>query len=318
MGEAVKSVKKYPASAGTLVRQGTRRPVITDIPQKRPVITDIPSTYAPPTVPSSTYLPSVIPSTTTEQYLPPVISTTTESPLGYKPADTPFVQTSYLPAVQSTTISPIPSPYDVEISPNAAPSSTPLYPSSTPGYVEITQNAIASTTEGVPTETPQYISPIANNSVTETYYPSTLSPASVQYIPPSDSPIYNIQNQNSIDFNPYVSHQDNSYVFQNGPTYPIAKNGHTYNGRLGNGYDPQYPEYDGVSVTNDGFRYYIPRAYHEEQTSGDRRDGSFGYIDPFGIRRVIYYNTAPGTGFQHRKNNRYVGFDATPYDPRPY
>ncbi|XP_050098436.1 uncharacterized protein LOC126579145 [Anopheles aquasalis] len=76
--------------------------------------------------------------------------------------------------------------------------------------------------------------------------------------------------------------------------------------------------YDGVAVTNDGFRYYLPRQYHEERNSAsDTRDGSFGYIDPFGIRRVIYYNTDPEQGFVHRKNNRFVGFDATPYDPRP-
>ncbi|XP_058831144.1 uncharacterized protein LOC131689839 isoform X2 [Topomyia yanbarensis] len=76
--------------------------------------------------------------------------------------------------------------------------------------------------------------------------------------------------------------------------------------------------YDGVSVTNDGFRYYLPRQYHEETNSGSSsREGSFGYIDPFGIRRVVYYNTGPGKGFVHRKNNRFVGFNATPYDPRP-
>lgn len=79
----------------------------------------------------------------------------------------------------------------------------------------------------------------------------------------------------------------------------------------------QFPLYDGISATHNGFRYYLPRHYHEQENlSGDRTAGSFGYIDPFGIRRVIYYNTAPGSGFVHRKNNRYVGFDATPYDPR--
>jgi len=80
----------------------------------------------------------------------------------------------------------------------------------------------------------------------------------------------------------------------------------------------QPPLYDGVSMTHNGFRYYLPRHYHEEETEepSQRRAGSFGYIDPFGIRRVIYYNTSPGSGFVHRKNNRYVGFDSTPYDPR--
>ncbi|KAK9502258.1 hypothetical protein O3M35_011060 [Rhynocoris fuscipes] len=79
----------------------------------------------------------------------------------------------------------------------------------------------------------------------------------------------------------------------------------------------QPAHYDGVALTHNGFRYYLPRHYHEEETlPGDQRAGSFGYIDPFGIRRVIYYNTSPNGGFVHRKNNRYVGFDATPYDPR--
>ncbi|KAL1139003.1 hypothetical protein AAG570_009064 [Ranatra chinensis] len=77
------------------------------------------------------------------------------------------------------------------------------------------------------------------------------------------------------------------------------------------------PEYDGVAFTHNGFRYYLPTHYHEEENSAsDTRAGSFGYVDPFGIRRVIYYNTSPQTGFVHRKNNRYVGFQSTPYDPR--
>ncbi|XP_025418915.1 uncharacterized protein LOC112689422 isoform X2 [Sipha flava] len=80
-------------------------------------------------------------------------------------------------------------------------------------------------------------------------------------------------------------------------------------------------QYDGVSFVRNGFKYYLPRHYHEEQTSsdgtGETRSGSYGYVDPFGIRRVVYYNTAPGTGFVHRKNNRYVGVNAEPYDPRP-
>jgi len=85
------------------------------------------------------------------------------------------------------------------------------------------------------------------------------------------------------------------------------------------GSEPEAQGYDGVSFVRNGFRYYLPRHYHEEQSDGrgDTRAGSYGYVDPFGIRRVVYYNTAPGTGFVHRKNNRYVGLDAEPYDPRP-
>jgi hypothetical protein len=79
----------------------------------------------------------------------------------------------------------------------------------------------------------------------------------------------------------------------------------------------QPSEYDGVSTTQNGFKYFLPRQYHEEQGTDSNRAGSYGYVDPFGIRRVVYYNTSPGQGFQVKKNNRYVGFNSTPYDPRP-
>jgi Insect cuticle protein len=79
----------------------------------------------------------------------------------------------------------------------------------------------------------------------------------------------------------------------------------------------KYAAYDGVGVTANGFRYFLPRHYQEETSNGDgSRDGSYGYIDPFGIRRVVYYN-AGQKGVIMRKNNRYVGFDSTPFDPRP-
>ncbi|KAJ8917023.1 hypothetical protein NQ315_012941 [Exocentrus adspersus] len=131
--------------------------------------------------------------------------------------------------------------------------------------------------------------------------------------------------ENSIDYNNYLNQIDSSYRIHNGPTYPLDNTGKFYFGKNSREeIPPQYsisnnPNYDSISVTNDGFRYYIPRAYHEEETyQGNKKSGSFGYIDPFGIRRVIYYNTAPGKGFQHRKNNRYVGFNASPYDPKGY
>lgn len=79
------------------------------------------------------------------------------------------------------------------------------------------------------------------------------------------------------------------------------------------------PPYDGTHTTANGFQYYLRRQYHEEEREPEGNNvGSFGYIDPFGIRRVIYYKTDPFTGgFLHKKNNRYVGFNATPYDPLP-
>ncbi|XP_022221799.1 mucin-1 [Drosophila obscura] len=74
--------------------------------------------------------------------------------------------------------------------------------------------------------------------------------------------------------------------------------------------------YDGVGVTRNGFRYVLPKQYHEEETSpaDGQRAGSFGYVDPFGIRRVVYYNASPGRGFVHRNNNQYVGTNGAPYD----
>ncbi|XP_033209091.1 uncharacterized protein LOC117167942 isoform X2 [Belonocnema kinseyi] len=78
----------------------------------------------------------------------------------------------------------------------------------------------------------------------------------------------------------------------------------------------EYPAYDGHHQTADGFQYYLKTHYHEEeQKPNDKSIGSFGYVDPFGIRRVVYYKSDPQNGFVHKKNNRYVGFNAKPYDP---
>ncbi|XP_052847440.1 uncharacterized protein LOC128259226 [Drosophila gunungcola] len=75
-------------------------------------------------------------------------------------------------------------------------------------------------------------------------------------------------------------------------------------------------EYDGVGTTRNGFRYVLPKQYHEEETNpaDGKRAGSFGYVDPFGIRRVVYYNASPGRGFVHRNNNQFVGANGAPYD----
>lgn len=92
-----------------------------------------------------------------------------------------------------------------------------------------------------------------------------------------------------------------------------------YRSPISRGDAADLPPYDGTYTTSNGFQYYLRRQYHEEERQPDGNNvGSFGYIDPFGIRRVIYYKTDPRTGgFLHRKNNRYVGFAATPYDPLP-
>lgn len=88
---------------------------------------------------------------------------------------------------------------------------------------------------------------------------------------------------------------------------------------FGNGIDDKkhFDRYN-ARVPN-GFGYYLPRHYHEEtyrEANANNRDGSFGYIDPFGIRRVVYYHASPDGGFKVRKNNRYVGFNAKPYDSK--
>ncbi|CAG7835941.1 unnamed protein product [Allacma fusca] len=56
-----------------------------------------------------------------------------------------------------------------------------------------------------------------------------------------------------------------------------------------------------------GFIYKIPHQYHKEETDRDgSRLGSFGYVDPFGIRRVIHYN-AGVTGFDAARDFKFVG-----------
>lgn len=88
---------------------------------------------------------------------------------------------------------------------------------------------------------------------------------------------------------------------------------------FGNGIDDKkrYDHYNARVPA--GFSYFLPRHYHEEtfgEANANNRDGSYGYIDPFGIRRVVYYHATPDGGFRVRKNNRYVGFNAKPYDSK--
>lgn len=216
--------------------------------------------------------------------------------------------TSYLPRpVPSPTFASSHSfPAEVSITP-----STPLYSTPSTPQVHVSPNAIDSSTthkfDFRPTVTPI----TAEEAITATPTPlaSTFD--------------YDSSNTNSIDDGYYASGSTNyrRLDMYNPNSYRhaddwVRKQKPSVN--IGNGYTPQFPAYDGVAFRRNGFRYYLPKQYHEEVT-GDVNDrtGSFGYVDPFGIRRVIYYNTSPGEGFKIRKNNRYVGHDATPYDPRP-
>lgn len=271
---AVKAAKYASPSSGTLVKQNA------------PSASPSPSySYSAPAKPQTTYLPS-------SNYLPQV-QVNPNSGTGYGSTHLPADVSTLVTSTESPTAATIP----VVNIPSVTPSPTYL-PSTTPADISNSRPS----TYLPPTNS--YISPAPSNLYLPAPPSSTVSPPiasnAVDYPEYSGAPQYEHYSK------PFA----NPYVFQNGPTYPIDKNGHTFNGhgnKIGNGYDPQYPEYDGVSVTNDGFRYFIPRAYHEEQSlPGNTKSGSFGYIDPFGIRRVIYYNASPESGFQHRKNNRYV------------
>lgn len=159
------------------------------------------------------------------------------------------------------------------------------------------------------------IAPFDNNSNEKGYSSTTLPPRGFRPNAFSTT-VRPFDVDNSIVSQPALFSRDrNNYQSSLRRNPPQS---YQYNNQIGNGYDKQFPLYDGVSTTSNGFRYYLPRQYHEEDNSNPNdRAGSYGYIDPFGIRRVVYYNASPRGGFQFRKNNRYVGFNATPYDPRP-
>ncbi|XP_076059805.1 uncharacterized protein LOC143036392 [Oratosquilla oratoria] len=55
-------------------------------------------------------------------------------------------------------------------------------------------------------------------------------------------------------------------------------------------------------------RYDLGQQFHEEQTLADgSRIGRHGYVDPFGILRVTYYNTDAEGQLHQRKESRWVG-----------
>lgn len=247
--------------------------------------------------PSSTYEPPYSDNRDRyEQIKPIAILSTTPSPI----SSNSISDGSYYPSsthdshqISSTTATPFSTTY-----PSISSSSTSSSISSTTYRPEY-----SSTTPDYGTRHTTNINPY-QPITDQPYESSTIRPI----IPVDD---------NNLRVQPLFSRQQHipskSYRSYDGGPSPLI-----YNNNLGSGYEPQFPKYDGISVNRNGFSYYLPKQYHEEDnTDPDRRQGGFGYIDPFGIRRVIYYNTSPEKGFEHRKNNRYVGLDATPYDPRP-
>ncbi|VVC98232.1 unnamed protein product [Leptidea sinapis] len=209
-----------------------------------------------------------------------------------------FSTTTKLPPTLSTTLAP-PYAYPREGTITATPSPYPDV-SSTP-IVEVSPNSVDTTRYNFrPT-----VSPITADEASSTASRSDFDLTNTNTIDnyfASDSSSYG-----RVDvYNPNSYRHANEWSRRQQPA-----------ARFGDGYTPQFSSYDGVAFRRNGFRYYLPKQYHEEQSDSDEKTGSFGYVDPFGIRRVIYYNSSPGRGFQVRKNNRYVGHDATPYDPRP-
>lgn len=299
-------VKNLPAQDGTLTKHETQ-PIInynkasTYGLYSTPVISN-----AIPTKPTHTtaLTPSLhlgydhYPSSTPQVFIRPH-SQSIDDYSSYRTSPTttpPITSTSVLSSIQtpSTDFEP---PYKDKYSPIAIYTTTPspiaaIHTPSTNNYETGFTSTISSTTSKprplIQSSTPKPIIPLNNNYVDG--YSS--------HSKPSTSSASNT-----------LPHQQYNY--------PDGE-GLQYNNHLGSGYEPQYTYYDGVSATNNGFKYYLPRQYHEESNHDlNKKTGSFGYIDPFGIRRVIYYNASPEHGFIHRKNNRYVGFNATPYDPRP-
>lgn len=329
--EAMRETKKVPASSGVLV-PSSQSPPVTYIPPvvvttPRPVTSTIsystPGYYYPksPNVyiqhnsnPEEKYLPPTtndldqpdvsIPSNDVQTpgvvFLPPYEdrSRTKTHLLPFIPSSTPAPRgESHLPPIayypSSSTIAP---PRDDSHLPPIA-----YYPSST-------------------------ANPLESNSVIP--LASTPAPISVKHLssgllPPNEYGVVPIQPKTRFAYRPtyqYASTTARSVVDYGRNTidssaYQVPSNTPLFD--RSKYQQQQYGSYDGVGVTANGFRYYLPRQYQEEVSNNDgSRDGSFGYVDPFGIRRVVYYN-AGRNGFVHRKNNRYVGFNSTPYDPRP-
>lgn len=338
--EAIRSIKGVAAQSGVLVDPGLSYGSNHFVPTPRP--TPRPS-YVYPTTTSTTTTTTTTPTPPTQGYLTPSeAALIPPSPyLGYdhypkpevfirpnsQPVESNIVpETYYLLGRSSTEKVPLPS--DTFLPPyENSRRVRPIGVSSTTSANESDNEAIeyshSSSTENYPAgysySSPRPFSP----STTESPEVPSSSVAPISSTNGYDDPYgYNSYSSSTTE-KPSVEY---STPYQDllpptrrrRPAYGTRIQPQAYNNNLGSGgYGEQFSQYDGVSATKNGFRYFLPQQYHEEEQVGpQKRAGSFGYIDPFGIRRVIYYNASPENGFVHRKNNRYVGFHSTPYDPR--
>lgn len=341
----MKEAKKSPATAGILVDPSIPAgPKQTYISQSTttglPVGPEIdnPLGYDHYKSPNVLVVPNSKPKTV---YLPAsggVSSTTPQPPIyvtpniNYLPASSPRPEPAHIPSHSLET------PYSNNDDDRFSRPIAVYAPSSTPSSSLFSDYGNPIAAYEPTTYRPGFVSLISSTSKPSyAHETSTLSPTAVEQINNELDTSYNYNGPSSTYHStipssterPYYEHDISNSVDAQQPLFnrnsyrgrQPAAGYSSYSGENNNnqiGYDPQYPYYDGVSDTSNGFRYFLPRQYHEEDNSNpERRAGSFGYIDPFGIRRVVYYKTSPEGGFVHRKNNRYVGFNATPYDPRP-
>ncbi|KAK2588151.1 hypothetical protein KPH14_004201 [Odynerus spinipes] len=168
------------------------------------------------------------------------------------------------------------------------------------------------------------VAPLSRNDVKTGYYtPTTIRPITIAPYPTHQSSDTYYQGSNRGTYVPSIAASQNTKDYGRNSVQPIQvlqppstivdSSRRSQNNAENNVYPNE------IHTSANGFEYYLNRQYHEEEHEQNGETiGSFGYIDPFGIRRVIYYKTDPQNGgFVHKQNNRYVGFNATPYDPLP-
>ncbi|XP_043797761.1 uncharacterized protein LOC122717603 isoform X1 [Apis laboriosa] len=168
----------------------------------------------------------------------------------------------------------------------------------------------------------EHVVPVFDNAINSEYYASTTAKPQAKSPTFTSNDYYYNMNPTSLssglrDLNNYSQSQNYNILQPKMPlNQPHIQLSTIHTSSTSRNNPTEFPEFDGTYNIANGFQYYLKRQYHEEeQDSTGSNIGSFGYIDPFGIRRVIYYKTDPQSStFYHKKNNKYVGFASTPYD----
>lgn len=259
-----------------------------------------PSTIAPPV---TTYRPYSLYATPSTPTATPIISSTNDAYVSSTtfatPTATPQVDIPskyFLPPLDASPI--------VAINPVNQPTQIPV---TVAAYTVEEINNELEAPSAISIKLPIALAPtISSNDISdsspqyrERHISSTISPIA-GFIATDRTPIVDSNVRPLFDRNTFYRNHPNSYqYYEPNQLDANTKQFDRYNAQLAN-----------------SFSYFLPRQYHEERYDAQNRDGSFGYIDPFGIRRVVYYQTSPDGGLKIRKNNRYVGFNAKPYDSK--